>query len=63
MTDKEHIAATLGELTGIVNQHDPDMLDDLVKAIKGDTEDLAVKLAERHSACFRALVYLDKLKR
>jgi len=60
----DNIEARIGELTGILNRYDPELLDDMTEALRigGDTDLLAAKAMEKQSAAFQLLVLLDRVK-
>jgi len=64
MKEAHEHAARIGELTAILNRHDPELIDDMTEALRdgGDTDRLAAKAMERQSAAFQLLVMLDRIK-
>ena len=64
MKESHEHAARIGELTAILNRHDPELIDDMTEALRdgGDTDRLAAKAMEKQSAAFQLLVMLDRIK-
>jgi len=64
MKESHEHAARIGELTAILNRHDPELIDDMTEALRdgGDTDRLAAKAMEKQSAAFQLLVLLDRIK-